>query len=73
MFVYVIIKVKSIPPIPRHLQNERNDLNVVVKLSAITGVTWIFGLLYTWTNVIVFSYLFIILNACQGVFIMLAL
>jgi hypothetical protein len=72
MFVYVIIKIKSISSIPRHLQNECNDLNIFVKLSIITGVTWIFGLLYTWTNVIVFSYLFIILNACQGVFIMLA-
>jgi hypothetical protein len=72
MFVYVIIKIKSISSIPRHLQNKRNDLNVFVKLSTITGVTWIFGIMYTWTNVIVFSYLFITLNASQGVFIMLA-
>ncbi|XP_060607953.1 adhesion G-protein coupled receptor D1-like [Ruditapes philippinarum] len=72
MFLYVIITIKTTHSVKRHIQNERSDLNVFLKLSTITGVTWIFGLLYTFTNVRVFSYLFIVLNACQGVFIMFA-
>jgi hypothetical protein len=47
-------------------------LLIFAKLSTITGATWIFGLLYAWTNMVVFSYMFIVLNAGQGVFIMFA-
>jgi hypothetical protein len=72
MFSIVIIKIKRASVAQKHVQNERRDLSVFAKLSTITGATWIFGLLYTWTNIDALSYIFIILNACQGVFILLA-
>ena len=73
MFIFVIIKIERVSKgVQKHVQNDRRNIEVFAKLSTITGVTWIFGLLYTWTNVSAFSYIFIILNACQGVFIMLA-
>lgn len=72
LFTGVIIKIKRSPSVHRHVKHERNDLIVFAKLSTITGATWIFGFLYTWTNVTAMSYLFIILNGGQGVFILLA-
>ncbi|XP_045188125.2 uncharacterized protein LOC123546002 [Mercenaria mercenaria] len=72
MFLSVIFKIKRSPTVNRNIKHERNDLLIFSKLSTITGATWVFGLLYAWTDMLVFSYLFIVLNAGQGVFIMFA-
>ncbi|XP_045190638.2 uncharacterized protein LOC123547531 [Mercenaria mercenaria] len=72
MFIFVVIKIKRSPSVQKSVQNERNDIIVFVKLSTITGATWVFGLLYIWTNLTTMSYIFIVLNASQGVFIMFA-
>lgn len=72
MFIIVIITIKRSSNIQKSVQNERNDIIIFAKLSTITGITWIFGYLYAWTGIIAMSYLFTILSAGQGVFIMLA-
>ncbi|XP_045197494.2 uncharacterized protein LOC123552138 [Mercenaria mercenaria] len=72
MFTFVIIKIKRTPSVQKNVQNERNDLIVFAKLSTITGATWVFGFLYMWTSSTALSYMFIVLNASQGLFIMFA-
>ncbi|XP_045194394.2 uncharacterized protein LOC123550011 [Mercenaria mercenaria] len=72
MFLYVVIKIKRAPIIRRNVQNEQNQLIIFAKLSTVTGTTWIFGFLYIWSGIQALSYVFIILNASQGVFIMFA-
>ncbi|WAQ97230.1 hypothetical protein MAR_029920, partial [Mya arenaria] len=62
----------GLPPVQKNVKKERNDLEIFVKLSTITGMTWIFGLINSVTQISFFSYLFIVLNACQGVFLFFA-
>lgn len=47
-------------------------LIIYIKITCITGITWIFGFVYQWTLIDVLSYIFIILNASQGMFIFLS-
>ncbi|XP_052229769.1 uncharacterized protein LOC127843913 [Dreissena polymorpha] len=52
--------------------SDRTNTIIYMKLSSLTGVTWIFGYLYLWTNFVPFEYIFIVLNAGQGVFIFMS-
>jgi len=70
-FVCVIVSLSKSRNIQRNVKNERNELTILVKLSTITGLTWIFGLVFSFTGEVAFSYLFIIFNASQGVFLFL--
>ena len=72
MFIRIILSLSRSREAHKHTQNDRQDMLVFIKLSTITGITWIFGFIYQWSNVAVFSYLFMIFNACQGVFILFA-
>lgn len=72
MFLFVVIKIKRQPSIQKNVQNERNNIIIFAKLSTITGIGWLFGFLQSWTDIQTFSYIFIIFNAGQGVFILLA-
>ena len=72
MFICVVYKVGKIPSVHVHRQHERNNVAIFTKLSTITGITWIFAFLYQFTAIEAFSYIFIILNGSQGVFIMTA-
>lgn len=69
MFVYVIIALKRLPKVRRNIKHDRNDLIVFTKLSSLTGVTWLFGFLYSWTGMIAFLYIFTVLNSTMGVFL----
>jgi len=71
-FVVVIVKISRSPSVQKSVKNERNDFEIFVKLSTITGITWVFGLIYMFTDVVAFSYLFIVVNASQGVFLFFA-
>jgi len=71
-FVVVIVKISRSPSVQKCVKNERNDFEIFVKLSTITGITWVFGLIYLLADVVAFSYLFIVLNASQGVFLFFA-
>ena len=72
MFLIVIQSIKRASAVQKNVQNERNDTAVFARLSTLTGATWIFGLIYTWTRVTALSYVFIVLNAGQGVFLFLS-
>jgi len=71
-FLVVIVKLSRSPSVQKNVQNERNDFKIFVKLSTITGITWVFGLIYMLADVVAFSYLFIVLSASQGVFLFFA-
>lgn len=47
-------------------------LIIYIKITCITGITWIFGFVYQWTLIDLLSYIFIFLNASQGLFIFLS-
>ena len=72
MFAFFIYKIKTAPVVKKDVKNERNDIIIFAKLSTLTGFTWIFGFIYSWTDIELFSYLFIILNATQGVLLFLS-
>ena len=72
MFVFVILKFERSPKYIRSNVRNRNEFIIFIKLSSLTGVTWIFGVLYSWFQVHALSYMFIVLNASQGVFIMVS-
>lgn len=72
MFFVVVYSIQNLPDIKRRTQNQRNNLIIYVKLSSVTGAAWIFGFVYQWTGVTALVYVFIVLNCCQGVFIMLS-
>ena len=72
MFIIVICKVIKTPKIRRNVKHERNDIVIFAKLSTLTGLCWVFGFVYILTDIEAFSYLFIILNASQGLFIFLS-
>ena len=70
LFIIVVVKIQRMPSIKRNVQHERNNLVIFLKISTLTGITWVFGFLYPLTDIIMFSYLFTIFGALQGVFIM---
>ncbi|KAH3800157.1 hypothetical protein DPMN_153785 [Dreissena polymorpha] len=72
MFCIVIVKIKRNPTVQSSAKSKRNYLTIFAKLSTLTGLSWIFGFIYTYTGLPVFEYLFIILSNGQGVFIFIS-
>ena len=69
MFIFIVCKVARLPTVRSSAQQERDYIKIFAKLSTLTGFTWIFGFIYQFSRLDMFSYLFIIFNAGQGVFI----
>ncbi|KAH3867094.1 adhesion G-protein coupled receptor G2-like [Dreissena polymorpha] len=72
MFCIVIFKIKRNPAVQSSAESKRNYLTIFAKLSTLTGLSWIFGFIYTYTEISVFVYLFIILCNGQGVLIFIS-
>ena len=72
LFSYVVYKIRQIGEASVRINKERNYLGVYTRLSTLTGFTWIFGYLRILVEVEVLEYLFIVFNASQGVFILIA-
>ena len=72
MFIIVVVKICRTPTVKSDTQHTRNVFAVYAKLSTITGITWLFGFIYTFTKIEALEYIFIIVNATQGLFIFLA-
>ncbi|KAH3695930.1 hypothetical protein DPMN_083389 [Dreissena polymorpha] len=70
MYISVIVKIMRLPEMGESKSRERNNLKIFVKLSTITGLTWIFGIVYELTDVELFGFLFTLFNASQGILIM---
>lgn len=74
LFLIVVFRISSMSNSNSLMKNvkERSFFQMYIKLSVLTGLTWVFGFLYRAISLEIFAYLFIILNAGQGVFILLA-
>ena len=72
LFLYVVIKIGTTRISSAKLNQERNYLGIYARLSTLTGITWTFGFLQYFLHEDILEYIFIVLNASQGVFIMVA-
>ena len=71
-FFIVVIKIQRVPDIKSSTHGSRQNILVYIKLSCITGLFWLIGFIYQFLKLDVLEYVFIILNAGQGIFIMTA-
>ena len=72
LFTYVVFKINQTKRHGLTLNHERNYLTIYARLSTLTGLTWLFGYIHILLKHEVIEYLFIVFNASQGVFIMIA-
>ena len=72
MFFIVVYRLRCMPNVQRHVQNNRNYFLIHIRLSTLTGITWIVALPMVLTNLVVFTYVYIILVCSQGVYLMIA-
>ncbi|XP_052088428.1 adhesion G protein-coupled receptor E3-like [Mytilus californianus] len=72
LFCLVIYKIENLPEVNSNKGRDRNMFVIYAKLTCLTGITWMFGFIYEWIHVPAFSYVFILLNASQGLFIFLS-
>ncbi|KAK7498653.1 hypothetical protein BaRGS_00010030 [Batillaria attramentaria] len=71
MFVFTIARLRALPSVSSTHSN-RISMLLYTKLSVFTGVTWLFGFLATGLGSVEFSYVFVVLQDCQGLFVFLA-
>ena len=72
LFTYVVVHINQTKRPGLTLNYERNYFSIYARLSTLTGLTWLFGYIHILLKHEVTEYLFIIFNASQGVFIMIA-
>ena len=70
LFVYVVSMIRKSTVSKKVLNHKRNYFAIYARLSTLTGLTWMVGYLYIFIEHEIIEYVFIILNASQGVFIM---
>jgi hypothetical protein len=59
LFCFVIVKIEILPEVNSAGGKNRNTFLIYIKLTCLTGVTWIFGFIYQWTLIKELSYIFI--------------
>ena len=67
-----IWRISHIPKLKGTRSAERSNVLIYMKMSTLTGACWIFGYLRVLTEVDIFEILFILLNASQGLFLMIS-
>ena len=72
LFGFVVFKIGQSRVQAAKLGHERNYFGIYARLSTLSGLTWLIGYLSLLIKSDVLEYQFILLNAGQGVFIMLA-
>ncbi|KAH3790252.1 hypothetical protein DPMN_168452 [Dreissena polymorpha] len=72
LFTVVVINIKRSSLSQRGGKNHRNLLTIYIKMSILTGCTWIFGFVYMFTGIVWMEFVFIILNSLQGFFLFVA-
>ncbi|XP_067661519.1 uncharacterized protein [Haliotis asinina] len=72
LFIFTLCKLnRKFEPVQKS-SNSKLNMVACVKLSTITGISWLFGYLYELTQTRALAYVFTILVAGQGVFLFLA-
>ena len=72
LFVCVVVKLARLPNMSEAVGKQRDYMTIYAKLTTLTGITWIVGFIYQHILVKELSYVYIVLNGCQGVYIMIA-
>jgi hypothetical protein len=78
MFIYTIIKIQLNKQngqklhASRQKRQERNTVCIYLKLSSLTGLTWVFGFLHILFDSAIFLFFFVFLASLQGFFIALS-
>ena len=72
MFLGVAITLYRRPNLQSSKHRNRQDFIIFIKLTSITGISWVFGFLYEWLSIKAFSYLFIVFTGLQGLYLMVA-
>lgn len=69
LYILVVMKIKRTPKVQSDNKPlvERNYFKIYIKLSTLTGGTWLFGFVYLLWQIDAVEYIFIILHASQGV------
>ncbi|ESP02765.1 hypothetical protein LOTGIDRAFT_156711 [Lottia gigantea] len=70
-FIITVRSIRNCPKIEKSKQDEQHA-TVYIKLSTLTGITWTLGFLAIITGNQVLSYLFILINASQGIFLFIS-
>ena len=68
LFGYVVFVIYKSNEEAARLRQERSYFGVYVRLSTLTGLTWVFGYLYLFLKFNIIEYFFIVFNGLQGVF-----
>ena len=71
LFTIVVFQMRNTSEV-KNETNRQQFLHIYAKLSTLTGGTWVFGFTSYFLNIDVLDYIFIILNASQGVFLFFA-
>ena len=72
LFINVMFNISKASIHDLGMKQERNFFDIYARLSTLTGFTWIIGFLLLLIKSDVLEYCFILLNASQGIFIMMA-
>ena len=72
MFGIVVVRCRRVSNVQKHVQNDKNCFSIYVKLSTLTGLTWIAAVPMVLFKSIVFNYIFIALTCTQGIYFMVA-
>ena len=72
LFIVVIVKIHSSNSLNRKSTEQRNLLLIYLKMSTITGITWLLAFLYVILHVAWLEYVFIVFNGLQGLFVFVA-
>ncbi|XP_041351186.1 uncharacterized protein LOC121370140 [Gigantopelta aegis] len=69
--VFFFMTIRSIRISPKLAKNKQDEEHILVyvKLSTLTGITWITGFIAIGTQIPALEYIFIIINASQGLFL----
>ena len=66
LLIFAIIRIKQISMVGNVLSQEHNHFHINIKLSMLMGVSWMIGLVASYTQIDAVWYVFIVLNTLQG-------
>ena len=72
MFGIVVARCRRVSNVQRHVQTDKNYFSIYVKLSTLTGMTWIVAVPMILSLSVVFNYIYIALTCTQGIYVMIA-
>ncbi|GFO37518.1 adhesion G-protein coupled receptor g6 [Plakobranchus ocellatus] len=71
MYIFTTIKLQFTSNIASNKTN-RNNVLLYSKLSVVTGATWLFGFIFSWTQILFFAYAFTLTLPLLGLFLFMA-